>query len=51
MSAVAYLNMDGNAGQAIDFYAEAFHATEVKKVQFKDLPQNPDYPCRPMNRK
>ncbi|MGK9251885.1 VOC family protein [Paenibacillus humicus] len=44
MSAIAYLNFDGNAGQAIDFYAEAFHATQVKKVQFKDLPQDPNYP-------
>lgn len=44
MSAVAYLNFDGNAEQAIDFYAEAFEASKVRKVKFKDFPQDPNYP-------
>ncbi|MUG44445.1 VOC family protein [Paenibacillus woosongensis] len=44
MSAIAYLNFDGVAEQAIAFYSEALHATEVKKVKFKDFPQDPNYP-------
>lgn len=44
MSAIVYLNFDGVAEQAIDFYSEALNATEVKKVKFKDFPQDPNYP-------
>ncbi|BFH62682.1 VOC family protein [Paenibacillus azoreducens] len=44
MSAVVYLNFDGVAEQAIDFYAEALNAKGVKKVKFKDIPQDPNYP-------
>ncbi|MFB5675069.1 VOC family protein [Paenibacillus terreus] len=44
MSAIAYLNFDGIAEQAIEFYAEALRATEVKKIKFKDFPQDPNYP-------
>jgi len=44
MSVIAYLNFDGNAGQAIDFYTKAFHSSNVKKVKFKDFPQDPNYP-------
>ncbi|USB33213.1 VOC family protein [Paenibacillus sp. YPG26] len=44
MSAIAYLNFDGVAEQAIEFYAEALQATEVKKVNYKDFPQDPSYP-------
>ncbi|MEC0207449.1 VOC family protein [Paenibacillus ehimensis] len=44
MSAIAYLNFDGVAEQAIDFYSKALHANEVKKVKFKDFPQDPNYP-------
>ncbi|MFC4598774.1 VOC family protein [Cohnella hongkongensis] len=44
MSAIAYLNFDGIAEQAIEFYSEALKATEVKQVKFKDFPQNPAYP-------
>lgn len=44
MSAVVYLNFDGVAEQAIDFYAKALNATEVKNVKFKDFPQDPNYP-------
>jgi len=44
MSVIAYLNFDGNAAQAVEFYAEAFRADSVKKVTFKDFPQDPNYP-------
>ncbi|KWX80878.1 3-demethylubiquinone-9 3-methyltransferase [Paenibacillus riograndensis] len=44
MSAIAYLNFDGIAEQAIEFYAEALNASEVKKVKFSDFPQDPNYP-------
>jgi len=44
MSVIAYLNFDGNAGQVIDFYAKAFHSSKVKKVKYKDFPQDPNYP-------
>lgn len=44
MSAIAYLNFDGIAEEAIDFYSEALQAYEVKKVKFKDFPQDPNYP-------
>lgn len=44
MSAIAYLNFDGIAKQAIEFYSQALNATEVKEVKFKDFPQDPNYP-------
>ncbi|KPV57375.1 3-demethylubiquinone-9 3-methyltransferase [Paenibacillus sp. A3] len=44
MSAIAYLNFDGIAEQVIEFYSEALNANEVKKVKFKDFPQDPNYP-------
>lgn len=44
MSAIAYLNFEGTAEQVIEFYSEALHATDVKKVKFKDIPQDPNYP-------
>ncbi|WP_020620547.1 VOC family protein [Paenibacillus daejeonensis] len=44
MAVITYLNFDGNAEQAIEFYTEAFQATHVKKVRFGDIPQNPNYP-------
>ncbi|MFC4301970.1 VOC family protein [Cohnella boryungensis] len=44
MSAIVYLNFDGIAEQAIEFYSEAFNANDVKKVKFKDIPQDPNYP-------
>ncbi|MFB9327906.1 VOC family protein [Paenibacillus aurantiacus] len=44
MAAVAYLNWDGIAEQAIEFYSEALQASEVKKVKFSDFPQDPNYP-------
>lgn len=44
MSAIVYLNFDGVAEQAIEFYSKALTAIEVKKVKFKDFPQDPNYP-------
>lgn len=44
MSVIAYLNFDGNAEQVIAFYSEALSASKVKKVKFKDLPQDPNNP-------
>ncbi|NOU75361.1 VOC family protein [Paenibacillus sp. LMG 31458] len=44
MSAIVYLNFDGNAEQGIEFYSEALSSTEVKKVKFSDIPQDPNYP-------
>ncbi|SDE67714.1 PhnB protein [Paenibacillus sp. UNCCL117] len=44
MSAIAYINFDGITEQAIEFYSQALQATEVKKVKFKDFPQDPNYP-------
>lgn len=44
MSAIVYLNFDGIAEKAIEFYSEALNANEVKKVKFKDFPQDPNYP-------
>ncbi|MEK3790486.1 VOC family protein [Paenibacillus sp. FSL R7-0204] len=44
MSAIAYLNFGGVAEQAISFYTEALQATQVKKVKFGDMPQDPNYP-------
>lgn len=44
MSAIAYLNFDGITDQVIEFYSEALNANEVKKVNFKDIPQDPNYP-------
>ncbi|WP_339221205.1 VOC family protein [Paenibacillus sp. FSL H8-0332] len=44
MSAIAYINFDGVAGEAIEFYAEALQATTVKKIKFGDIPQDPSYP-------
>lgn len=44
MSAIAYLNFDGIAEEAIEFYSEALQANEVKKVKFRDFSQDPNYP-------
>ncbi|MGN7356730.1 VOC family protein [Paenibacillus sp. SAF-054] len=44
MSVIAYVNFDGNAEEAIGFYAKALNASQVKKVKFKDLPQDPNHP-------
>lgn len=44
MSAIAYINFDGTAEKAIEFYSEALNANEVKKVKFRDLPQDPNAP-------
>ncbi|MEC0240075.1 VOC family protein [Paenibacillus dokdonensis] len=44
MSVIAYLNLDGDTEQVIDFYSEVLSSSKVKKVKFKDFPQDPNYP-------
>lgn len=44
MSVRAYINFDGNAEEAIAFYAKALQASSVKIAKFGDLPQDPNYP-------
>lgn len=44
MSAIPYLNFDGNAERVIEFYSEALSAIKVKTVKFGDIPQDPNYP-------
>lgn len=44
MSVIAYLNFDGNTEEVLDFYSEALQTSKVKKVKFKDIPQDPSYP-------
>ncbi|MCQ6559989.1 VOC family protein [Paenibacillus mendelii] len=44
MSVIVYLNFDGNTEQVIEFYSEALNSSKVKKVKFKDFPQDPNYP-------
>ncbi|WP_080843673.1 VOC family protein [Cytobacillus gottheilii] len=44
MSVIVYVNFDGNADEAIEFYSEALNASKVKKVKFKDFPQDPNFP-------
>lgn len=44
MAAIVYLNFDGVAEQAIEFYSGALNASKVKMVKFSDFPQDPNYP-------
>lgn len=44
MSVIAYLNFEGNTEQVIAFYSEALDSSNVKKVKFGDIPQDPNYP-------
>lgn len=44
MAAIIYINFDGIAEQVIEFYSEALSASEVKKVKFKDIQQDPNFP-------
>ncbi len=38
-----YLNLDGNANEAVDFYVEALELNEPKVLRFKDLPKSDSY--------
>lgn len=44
MNTIVYLNFDGNAKEALEFYSGALNANKVKKVKFEDIPQDPNYP-------
>lgn len=41
-----YLNFDGNAKEAAEFYADVFHTTPPTFMYFKDIP-NPEHPIPP----
>ena len=44
MKTVAYLQFDGQAEEALKFYEKALQATDVKKVRFNALGENPNMP-------
>ncbi len=44
MSAIVYLNFDGNAEQVIEFYSEALSAIEVKKSEIWGYPARSKLP-------
>ncbi|PWA06017.1 VOC family protein [Pueribacillus theae] len=44
MKAIAYLQFDGQAEEALTFYEKAFQATSVKKVRFGAFGQDPNAP-------
>ena len=39
----AYLNFGGNALEAVNFYADAFHAEKQKVMRFGDVPGDPGF--------
>jgi len=45
MQWVPYLVMDGNAGEAADFYAKALGGEVVDKMTFGDMPDGPNGPA------
>ena len=40
----AYLNFNGNALEAVNFYADAFHADRQQVLRFGDAPGDPGFP-------
>lgn len=44
MSLNAYLSFQGNAKEAMAFYAKALNTDEPSIMYFKDMPPNPDMP-------
>ncbi len=44
MKAIAYLQFDGRAEEALTFYEKALQATSVKKVRFGAFGQDPNAP-------
>ncbi|MCL6604419.1 MAG: VOC family protein [Paenibacillus sp.] len=44
MSLDVYLNFNGNAREAVEFYAEVFETEAPTIMTFGESPQNPDYP-------
>ncbi|TBL78576.1 VOC family protein [Paenibacillus thalictri] len=41
---IPYLIMDGNAGEAIQFYVEALEAKVLFSQSFGEMPANPEFP-------
>jgi PhnB protein len=46
-SLIPFLEMNGSANEAIDFYMKALDAKVVYTLRFGDLPGNPEYPLPP----
>lgn len=44
MAINAYLNFDGNCLEAVDFYADAFHAQKQAIMRYGDMPADPESP-------
>lgn len=44
MTFIPYLTFDGNAEEAMTFYAEVFGATEIQILRFSDAPPNQGLP-------
>lgn len=47
MSLHAYLNFQGNAKEAMEFYAGVLGTEAPSIMYFKDMPPNPDFPIPP----
>jgi len=41
---IPYLVMNGNAGEAIEFYQKALHAKVLFSQSFGEMPENPEFP-------
>lgn len=46
-SLIPFLEMNGNANEAIDFYVKALDARVVYTLRFGDMPENPESPLPP----
>lgn len=46
-SLIPFLEMNGNANEAIDFYVKALDAKVVYTLRFGDMPENPEAPLPP----
>jgi PhnB protein len=44
MAVNAYLNFNGNALEAVDFYADVFQTEKQKVMLFGDVPEDPGFP-------
>ena len=44
MKTIAYLQLNGNAAEALSFYKNALQATDVTEVRFGAFGQDPNYP-------
>ncbi|SHF28829.1 PhnB protein [Seinonella peptonophila] len=46
-SLIPFLEMNGSANEAIDFYVKALDAQVVYTLRFGDMPENPESPLSP----